>query len=128
MNLSDGSPGRKKCEPWPRLPRSQLLLHGIADGGRRRGLRRFVLLDLFALLLPHGRPIAQADAPRLRADLDDLEIVFLAGFQRARALQRTSARPEAAGALVTPAAIFDFRVVAEPFDVFTELHERAEGS
>src|SRR5579859_2375742 len=124
MNLSDEPAGQRKCSRW--LPRSKLLLHGIADCGRRRRLRRLVLLDLLALDLPHSRAIAQADAPRLRADLDNFEIVFLAGFQRAGALQRSGGRTEIAGTFVAALALLDFGVVAKPFDVFAELHERAE--
>src|SRR5258705_2658897 len=90
MNLSDESAGVK--EMYSALPRSKFLLHGIADRGGCRRLRRLVLLDLLALDLPHGRAIAQADAPRFRADLDNLEIIFLARFLRARALQRTGGR------------------------------------
>src|SRR5882724_3518876 len=112
----------------PALPRSKFLLHDIADRGRRRRLRRLVLVDFLALNLPHGRPVAQTDAPGLRADLDDLEIVFLAGLQRAGALQRTGGRAEIADALIAALALLDFRVVAKPFDVFAELHERAKGS
>src|SRR5258708_12581037 len=124
MNLSDESAGVK--EMYSALPRSKFLLHDIADRAVRRRLRRLVLLDLLALDLPHGRAIAQADAPRLRADLDNLEIVFLAGFQRSGALQRSGGRTEIARAFVAPLALFNFGVVAEPFDVLAELHERAE--
>src|SRR5208337_4544894 len=124
MNLSDESPG-----PWKyleRLPGSQFLFQGVADRGCRRGLRRFVLLDLLALDLPDSRTVAQADAPRLRADLNDLEIVFLAGFQRAGALQGAVGRAEIARTFVAALALLDFGVMAEPFDVFAELHERAK--
>src|SRR5258708_6464758 len=124
MNLSDESAGVK--EMYSALPRSKFLLHGIADRGVRRRLRRFVLLHLLALDLPHGRAIAQADAPRFRADLDNLKIIFLAGFQRAGALQRSGGRTEIARAFVAPLALFNFGVVAEPFDVLAELHERTE--
>src|SRR5882757_6278266 len=124
MNLSDEPAGQRKSPR--RLPRSKFLLHDIADRGRRRRLRRLVLVDFLALDLSHGRAIAQTDAPRFRADLDDLEIVFLAGFQRARALQRAAGRPEIANALIAALALLNFGVVAEPFDVFAELHERAE--
>src|SRR6266852_1261450 len=124
MNLSDEPAGQWKCSK--RLPRSKFLFHGIADRGRRRRLRRLVLLDLLALDLPHSRAIAQADAPGFRADLDNFEIVFLAGFQRARALQRSGGRAEIADAFIAALALLDFGVVAEPFDVFAELHKRAE--
>src|SRR5258705_3831555 len=124
MNLSDESAGVK--EMYSALPRGRFLLHDIADRGRRRRLRRLVLLDRLALDLPHGRAVAQADAPRFRADLDNLEIIFLAGFQRAGALQRSGGRTEIARAFVAPLALFNFGVVAEPFDVFAELDERAE--
>src|ERR1700720_960418 len=100
------------------LPRSKLLLQGIADRCRRRRLRRLVLLDLLALDLPHSRAVAQADAPRFRADLDDFEVVFLAGFQRAGALQRSSGRAEVAGTFIAALALLDLGVVAKPFDVF----------
>src|SRR5215831_13602421 len=116
MNLSDESPGRLNSQISCRLlPRSQLLLQGVADGGRRRRLCRLVLLDFLALLLPHGRAVAQADASGFRADLDDLEVVFLAGFERARAFERTGRWPEAAGTFVAAAPVFDLRVVAEAF-------------
>src|SRR6202030_2803705 len=124
MNLSDEPAGQWKRSK--RLPRSKFLLHGIADRGRRRRLRRLVLLDLLALDLPHRRAVAQADAPRLRADLDDLEVVFLAGFQRAGALQRTGGWAEVSGTFIAALALFDLGIVAEPFDVFAEFHERAE--
>src|SRR5216683_1355876 len=126
MNLSDEPAGQWKCSK--RLPRSKFLLHDIADRGRRRRLRRLVLVDFLALDLPHSGAVAQTDASRLRADLDDLEVVFLARFQRARALQGAAGRPEIANALIAALALLDFGVVAEPFDVFAELHERAEGS
>src|SRR6201993_5439385 len=124
MNLSDEPAGQRKCSR--RLPRSKFLLQGIADRGRRRRLRRLVLLDLLALDLPHGRAVAQADASRFRADLDNFEIVFLARFQRAGALQRSCGGTEIAGAFVAALALFDFGVVAEPFDVFAELYESPE--
>src|SRR4029077_7650855 len=112
---------------FPALPRSKFLLHRIADRGRRRRLRRLVLLDLLALDLPHGCAIAQTDAPGFRADLDDFEIVFLAGFHRAGVLQRSGGGTEVADAFVAALALLDFGVVAESFDVFTELHERTKG-
>src|ERR1700757_4648354 len=121
MNLSDEPAGQWKCSR--QLARSKLLLHGVADLGRRRRLRRLVLLDLLPLLLPDGRAVAQTDAPRLRADLDNLEIVFLAGFERAGALQRSGGRTEIARAFVAALALLDFGVVAESFDVLAELHE-----
>src|SRR5882672_10664074 len=111
---------------FPALPRSKFLLHGIADRGRRRRLRRLVLFDLLALDLPHGRAVTQSDAPRLRADLDNLEIVFLAGLQRAGALQRSGGRAEIADAFIAALALLDFGVVAQPFDVFAKLHEGTE--
>src|SRR5260221_2487832 len=112
----------------PALPRSKFLLHDIADRGRRRRLRRLVLVDFLALNLPHGSAVAQTNAARLRADLDNFEIVFLAGLQRAGALQRTGGRAEIANALIAALALLDFRDMAKPFDVFAELHERAKGS
>src|SRR6516225_6352675 len=88
------------------LPGRQLLLHRIPDRCRRRGLRRFVLLNFLALDLPHRRAVAQSDSPRIRADLDDLEIVFLAWFQRPRALQRPSRRTEARRVIIPALALF----------------------
>src|SRR6516165_5465173 len=108
------------------LPGRQLLLHGVADGRRRRGLRRLVLFNLFAFLLSDGRAIAQANAPRFRADLDDLEVIFLAGFERTSALQRSGGRAEVRWTLVASAPLFDFRVVAQSFDVVAKLNKRAE--
>src|SRR4030095_9731160 len=65
------------CRRTPRSARRQLLLQRIADGcGRRRPGSRFVLRDLLPLLLLHGRLVAQADAPRFRANLDDFEVVL----------------------------------------------------
>src|SRR5213075_1140889 len=70
--------------------------------------------------------IAQADPSRLRSDFDDLEIVFLARFERSGALQRAGGRAVAAHAFIPPPAVFDFRVVAERFNVFAQFHERSE--
>src|SRR5467141_3146531 len=83
------------------LTRRQFGLQRVPNRRRRRGLRRrAILFNLLALDLLHRRAVAQSDAPRLRADLDDLEIVFLARL--------------------------DLRVMAERFDVFAQFDERAE--
>src|SRR6267154_734113 len=121
--------------PWGRtfrptvLASGQLRLNRVADGRRRRGLRgRLVLLDFAPLDLLHRRAEAQPDAPRFRADLDDLEIVFLARLERPRALQRPRRGPVHRSAFVAPPApVFDLRIVAKGFDIFTKLHERPEG-
>src|SRR5467141_653901 len=109
------------------LTRRQLGLQRVPNRRRRRGLRRrTILFNLLALDLPHRRAVAQADAPRLRADLDDLEIVFLARFERTRTLQRSGGRTETRVPFVTALALLNFRVVAKRFDVFTQFDERAE--
>src|SRR5712692_2331300 len=109
------------------LTRRQLGLQRIPNRRRRRGLRRgAILFDLLALDLLHRRAVAQADAPRLRADFDDLEIVFLARLERARALQRPGGRTEAGMPFVPALAFFNLRVVAKCFDVFAQFDERAE--
>src|SRR5215470_10327527 len=108
------------------LPRRQFLLHGVADGCRGRRFRRLVLLNLAAFLLPHRRAIAESDSPRVVADLDDLEVVLFARFQRTRALQRTRGRAEVRWALIAAPAILDLGVMAEAFDVISELDEGAE--
>src|SRR5215470_91402 len=102
------------------LPRRQFLLHGVADGCRGRRFRRLVLLNLAAFLLPHRRAIAESDSPRVVADLDDLEVVLFAR------LQRTRARAEVRWALIAAPAILDLGVMAEAFDVISELDEGAE--
>src|SRR5262249_2946677 len=86
----------------------------------------FVLLDFAALLLLDGGAIAQADAARLRADLDDLEVVFFARLERASALERAGRRAETAGAFVAAAGLFGFGVLAKGFDFVAEIDERAE--
>src|SRR6267143_1870396 len=109
------------------LTRRELGLQRVPNRRRRRGLRRrAILFNLLALDLLNRRAVAQTDAPRLRADLDDLEIVFLARLERPRALQRPGGRTEARGTFVTPLALFDFRVMAKGFDVFAQFDERAE--
>src|SRR5581483_1163572 len=62
---------------------------------------------------------------RLRADLDDLEIELLAGFERPDVLERPGGRAGEAS-VVASAPVENLRVVAEPLDVFAELDERAE--
>src|SRR5260370_38801026 len=89
---------RRPVPAWPvlnQLTRRQLGLERVPNRRRRRGLRRrTILFNLLALDLPHRGAVAQADAPRLRADLDDLEIVFLARFERTSTLQRPGGRTE----------------------------------
>src|SRR6266851_3332323 len=115
---------------WPvlnQLTRRQLGLQRVPNRRRRRGLRRrTILFNLLALDLPHRGAVAQADAPRLRADLDDLEIVFLAGLERTCTLQRPGGWTETGVPFVTALAFLDLRVVAKGFDVFTQFDERAE--
>src|SRR6266446_315604 len=107
----------------------KLGLDGVADGRRRGGLRRrLVLLDLPSLHLLDRGTIAQADASRFRADLDDFEIVFLAGLERSGALQRSGGGAVHGRTFVAPALILDFGVVAERFDVLAEFDESAERS
>src|SRR5215472_6339491 len=109
------------------LTRLKLGLQRVANRRRRRGLRRRpILFDFLALELLHRRAVAQADSSRLRADLDDFEIIFLARLERSRALQRASGWAVAAHAFVAPAAVFDFSVVAKRFDVLAQFDERAE--
>src|SRR5260370_27852420 len=121
------APGRPYYPGSP-LAGGQLRLNSVADGRRRRGFRgRLILLDFAALDLLDGGSVAQTDAPRFRADLDNLEIVFLARLQRAGALQRPGCGTVHRWTFVTPAPLFDLRVVAERFDVFAELDKRTEG-
>src|SRR6266581_4757357 len=109
------------------LTSRQLGLQRVPNRRRRRGLRRrAILFDLLALDLLDCGAVAQANAPRLRADLDDLEVVFLARLERTRALQRTGCRTETGVPFVTALALFNFRVVAKCFDVFAQFDERAE--
>src|SRR5271170_1660315 len=118
-----------------RRPRSltagQLGLERVAYGRGRRRLRRgrgAILLDFLALDLLGGGAVAQTDAACLRADLDDLEIVLLARLERTGALQRTGGGAvHGRVAFVAAFAFFDFRVVAESFDVIAELDECTEG-
>src|SRR5262249_38196211 len=93
--------------------------------GRRGSLARTVLLDLAAFLLLDRGLVAEADAARIPADLDDLEVVFLARFKRAGALER-SRGCASNRAFVAATAVSDFRVVAESFNVVAEIHERAK--
>src|SRR5262249_31530066 len=62
------------------------------------------------------------------ADLDDLEVILLARLQRTSALQRAARRTVHAHvvAAAPTSPVHDLRVVAEPFDVVAEFHERAE--
>src|SRR6267143_4629644 len=102
------------------LTRRQLGLERVPNRRRRRGLRRrTILFNLLALDLPHRGAVAQADAPRLRADLDDLEIIFLAGLKRPSALQRSGCRAERGMPFVAALAILNLRDVAKRFDAFT---------
>src|SRR5580704_3319822 len=113
------------------LTAGQLGLERVADRRRRGRLRRrrgAVLLNFLAFDLLGGCAVAQTDAARLRADLDDLEIVLLARLERPGALQRTGAGAvHGRMALVAALAFFDLRVVAESFDVIAEFDESAEG-
>src|SRR5256885_1958775 len=117
-------PPRSTLFPYTPLFRS----NGVSDCGGRGGLRGCpVLLDLPPLLLLDRRPIAQADAPRLRTDLDDLEIILLARLERACALQRPGGGAmHCGGTFVAPPPFFDLRVMAKGLDVFTKFHERSE--
>src|SRR3989475_9752246 len=109
------------------LTSRQLGLQRVPNRRRRRGLRRRpILFDLLALELFHGGAVAQADAPRLRADLDDLEIVFLARLERPRALQWPGGRAVPGMPLVAPTPVFDFGVVAKRFDIFAQLDKSSE--
>src|SRR5258708_12360267 len=109
------------------LTRRQLGLQRVPNRRCRRGLRRrTILFDLLALDLLDCRAVSQSDAPRFRADLDDLEVVFLAGLERTGALQRTSRRAESGMPFVATLALFDLRIVAERFDVIAQFDERAK--
>src|SRR5271169_5629803 len=124
------------CQPQSssanRLARRQLGLERVANcrgRGRLRRGRGAILFDFLAFDLFGGGAIAQTDAARLRADLDDLEIVLLARLKRPRALQRTGGGAvHGRVAFIASFAFFDFRVVAESFDVVAEFNERAERS
>jgi len=111
-----------------RLARRKLLLQRVADGGGCRRLGgRAVLRDLLSLLLLYRGLVAQTDAPGLRADLDDLEVVLLARLERTGALQRTAGGAVHAHVVAASAAAVEyFRVVAEPLDVVAQFDERAE--
>src|SRR5260370_24943199 len=105
----------------------QLGLQRVPYRRRRRGLRRrAILFNLLAFDLLDRRAIAQTDAACLRADLNDLEVVFLARLERTRALLRTGGRTEARSAIVTALTLLNFRVVAKGFDIFAQLDERSE--
>src|SRR5258708_25120147 len=109
------------------LTRREFGLQRVPNRRRRRGLRRrTILLNLLALDLLDGSAVAQADAPRLRANLDDLEIIFLARLEWPGTLQRSGSRTESGMPFVTALALFDFRVVAKRFDVFAQFDGRAE--
>src|SRR5260370_3968458 len=109
------------------LTRRQLGLQRIPYRRRRRGLRRrAILLNLFTFDLLDGGAVAQTDAPRFRADLDDLEIVLFARLERPRALQRPGCRSETRWSLVTALALLNLRVMAKRLDVFPQFDERAE--
>src|SRR5467141_4473692 len=89
------------------LTRRQFGLQRVPNRRRRRGLRRrAILFNLLALDLLHRRAVAQSDAPRLRADLDDLEIVFLARLEWPGTLQRSGSRTESGMPFVTALALF----------------------
>src|SRR5216684_1082699 len=109
------------------LTRRELGLQRVPNRRCRRGLRRrTILLNLLALDLLDGGAVAQADASRLRADLDNLEVVFLTRLERPGTLQRSGSRAESGMPFVTALALFDLRVVAKRFDVFAQFDERAE--
>src|SRR5260370_14596290 len=109
------------------LTRRQLGLQRIAYRRRRRGLRRrAILLNLFTLDLLHSGAVAQTNAPRFRADLDDLEIVLFARLERPRALQRPGCRSETPWSLVTALALLNLRVMAKRLAVFPQFDERPE--
>src|SRR5271163_2776325 len=105
----------------------QLGAHHVAErSGRRRLGGLFVLVDLAALDLLDRGAIAEADAARLRADFDDFEVVLFARLKRAGALERAGSGTKRRGAIVAALALFDFGVVAKRFDVFADVHKRAE--
>src|SRR5260370_36103423 len=109
------------------LTRRQLGLQRVPYRRRRRGLRRrAILFNLLALDLLDRRAVAQTDAPRLRADLDDLEIVLFAWLKGSRTLQRPGRGTEARRPFVAALALLNLRVVAKRFDVFAQFDERAE--
>src|SRR6266481_5926747 len=66
-------------------------------------------------------------AARFRADLDDFEVVFLARLERSGAFQGSGGGAMHGRALVAPAFVLDFGVVAKRFDVLAEFHKGAEG-
>src|SRR5271168_1907603 len=84
----------------------QLGAHHVAErSGRRRLGGLLVLIDLAALDLLDRGAIAETDAARLRADLDDFEVVLFAGLERAGALERAGGRTERRGAIVAALAL-----------------------
>src|SRR5271154_5059783 len=92
----------------------QLGAHYVAKrSGRRRLGGLLVLVDLAALDLLDGGAIAETDTARVRADLDDLEVVLFAGLERTGALKRASGGTKRRGAIVAALALFDFGVVAK---------------
>src|SRR5271154_4388257 len=106
----------------------QLGAHHVAErSGRRRLGGLFVLIDLAALNLFGGGAIAETDAARFRADLDDFEVVLFARLERASALERARGGTKRRGAIVAALALFDFGVVAKRFDIFADVDKRAEG-
>src|ERR1700691_4935048 len=96
---------------------------GVADGGRRRRLRRAVILHIAALGLLDGGAEAEADLVLIRLDLHDLEIVALSDVQHLAGLRSGGARRGLGP--VAFMALFDFRDVAEAFDSFGHSDERA---
>src|SRR3974377_515948 len=108
------------------LSRRTLLLHRGADRSCRRGPRGLVLLDFLAFLLADGCAVAETDPAGVGAGLDDLEVVIFVLVPWPPALPQPGGGAEARRRLLAPAAILDFRVMAEPFDVLSEFHERAE--
>src|SRR5437879_9035702 len=108
------------------LTRRQFGLQRVPDRRRRRGLRRrAILFNLLALDLLHRRAVAQPDAPRLRADLDDLEVVFLARLEWPGTLQRPSCRTEARRDFVEALALIALRALTARYAVFAQYDERA---
>src|SRR5271155_3156570 len=117
-----------KLLPRLGLRRRQLGAHHVAERSGRRGLGGlFVLVDLAALDLLDSGAIAETDAARFRADLDDFEIVLFARLERAGALERAGSGTKRRGAIVAALALFDFGVVAKRFDIFANVDKRAEG-
>src|SRR5580658_1488178 len=106
-----------RCRPPDRggdairkLARREFGLERVADAGRRGRLRRRApLLHFLPLHLLAGGAVAPPDATRLRADLDDLEVVFLARLERTGALERAGAGAvHGRVTFVAALAFFDF--------------------